>query len=61
MEERERGKLLKITFEYENVKRTLSGEEVWEWLSTVNGMCTILENRGMNPFSHRTFDWKEEF
>ena len=56
----EKGKILKITFEYENVIETLSGDDAKEWLDDVNGMCAFLHNRGMNPFDTKTFDWIKE-
>lgn len=51
MEDKEPGKLLKITLEYENViKETVSERNAEEWLDLINGMCIFMDNRNMNPF-----------
>lgn len=56
----EKGKIVKITFEYENVKESLSGSVAEDWLNKVNSMCVNLHNRGQNPFENVKFEWKEE-
>ena len=59
--ENERGKIVKITFEYENVKESLNNEESEKWLETVNGMCVFMQNRNMNPFEKKKFEWTKDF
>ncbi len=58
--EDERGNLIKITFEYENAKQSLSGIKAEEWLDRVNSMCVLLDGRGMNPFSTYNVVWDKE-
>jgi len=59
-ERNKRGKLVKITFEYENLFSSLVDDEAREWNDDVNGMCVFLQNRGMNPFEHKDYNWIEE-
>jgi len=56
----EKGKIIKITFEYENVKESLSDIQAEEWLNKVNSMCLNLHNRGQNPFHDANFEWNIE-
>ena len=56
----ERGKIIKVTFEYENAKESLLGKQAEMWLEKVNGMCCSLEIRNQNPFKKATFDWVAE-
>ncbi len=58
--EENRGKLVRVTLEYENVKESLEKESAIEWLDKINDMCTFMENRGLNPFVDAKFDWKIE-
>jgi hypothetical protein len=55
--EREPGRLLKITFEYENETRTLSGRQAEYWLRDVDGMCSFMANHNANPFDVHTYEW----
>ena len=55
-----RGEIIKVTFEYENAKESLSGKQAKMWLEKVNGMCVSLEIRNQNPFKDATFDWVAE-
>ena len=59
--ENEKGKIVKITFEYENVKESLNNEEAEKWLETVNDMCVFMQNRNMNPFEKKKFEWTKDF
>ena len=56
----ERGKLIKIIFEYENRKETLNEDDAQKWLNDVNGMCMFLSYRGMNPFEQNKYEWIKE-
>lgn len=56
----EQGKIVKVTFKYENTTESLSGEQAKKWLDMVNGMCVFLDNRGANPFANADFKWKKE-
>lgn len=58
--ENEKGKIVKVTFEYENVKESLSGEQAEKWLEKVNGMCVSLQIRNQNPFQDAKFEWVVE-
>jgi len=51
---KEFGKIIKVTFEYENATLSLSGEQAEKWFDTVNDMCVML-----NPFQTETIDWLE--
>lgn len=55
----EKGKLKKVIFIYENVKSTLD-DRCQEWLDDINGMCSFMQNRNMNPFEHHHYTWKDE-
>ena len=55
-----KGKIVKVTFEYENVKESLSGKQAERWLEKVNGMCVSLQIRNQNPFQEEKFDWVAE-
>lgn len=56
----EKGEIVKITFEYENVKESLNNEQAKEWLDLVNGMCISLDIRNQNPFKEAKFFWQIE-
>lgn len=58
--EQEKGKIIKVTLEYENSIQVLDGDDAVDWLERTNGMCVFMENRGMNPFNGFNLDkWKE--
>ena len=54
--ETEKGKIVKITFEYENTKESLTDKQAEDWLKTVNDVW-ILQLRNQNPFKNKHFDW----
>lgn len=54
------GKIIKITFEYENKKQSVSGEEAEKLLDIINDMTMMMHNHGMNPFDKTKIDWKVE-
>lgn len=56
---KEFGKIIKVTFEYENATLSLSGEQAEKWFDTVNDMCVMLHFRDQNPFQTETIDWLE--
>lgn len=58
--ESEKGKIVKITFEYENTKEYLSDNQAEEWLKTVNDICGFLQLRNQNPFQNKQFEWSIE-
>ena len=44
-----RGKLLKVTFEYENQIETLEGTQVVDWNNDLTSVCTLAHVHGQNP------------
>lgn len=52
----EKGKLIKVIFEYEGEIDVLN-EDTQDWLDRINGMCIFMQNRGMNPFEKNPFKW----
>ena len=56
----EKGKLIKVTLEYENTKESLSDEEARRWLDMINGMCVLAQVRNQNPFETAKFKWIKE-
>ena len=56
----EKGKIVKITFEYENAKESLCNDDAVEFLKMLNNMCCLLQIRGQNPFEEKEFDWQKE-
>ena len=58
--ETQKGKIVKITFDYENTKESLSDKQAEDWLITVNDICGFLQLRNQNPFQNKQFDWKTE-
>ena len=55
-----RGKIIKVTFEYENSKESLSGKQVEKWKDILDGMCVMASVRGQNQFENTNFKWKNE-
>lgn len=54
-----KGKLSKVTIEYENEIHTLSGETVIDWINAINNLVTLSEIRGHNPFKNNPFKWQK--
>ena len=47
----EKGKLIKVTFEYEKEIHTMENKDmVQRWIDNINGMCVEMHARGRNPF-----------
>lgn len=59
-EQVENGKIIKITIEYENSKKSLIGDEAIKWMGALDGMCHNLAIRKQNPFDTIKFNWIEE-
>lgn len=55
-----KGKLLKVTLEYENEIYSLEGKEAIEWIEDINNMSIMLEIRKQNPFSEKRPNWIKE-
>lgn len=54
-----RGEIKSVTFDYENVTQTLTGEDLKRWIEAIDGICIFMANRNMNPFDIEEFDWKK--
>ena len=58
----EQGKLIKVTFEYENTIETLEGETARKWLTDTKDVCVFAHFHGQNPFETKTgkakYRWK---
>jgi hypothetical protein len=72
----DKGKVLKITFEYENCKETLTGKQAEKWLKKAKNIhdkqlnhfldikhklyLNYLELKKQNPFEDSNFKWETD-
>lgn len=55
---KDKGKLIKVTFEYEHEIHTMNDPFLVEkWIGSINGMCVEMHVRGRNPME--SFDHKK--
>lgn len=52
------GKLLKVSLEFENEIKTLSGEEAQKWFEISNILILNAYARGHRPFESNKFHWE---